>query len=65
MTSVEAVAQAEEFAARVVALRDRLAPRFPEIDPGDLMLIISSLLRPPGARRHMFLRPLRPGVYVF
>ncbi len=54
----------EAFADRVREARDRLAPRLPEIDPGDLLLILQSLLRPPGWERRFFLRSLRPGVYV-
>lgn len=54
----------EDFIRRVEELRDRLAPRFPDIDPGDLLLIIKGLLRPPGPRRRMFLHKARPGSYV-
>jgi hypothetical protein len=35
------------------------------MDPGDLDLILSSLLRPFGSGRRFFLREVRPGVYVF
>lgn len=55
---------AEALAARVVALRDRLAPLVPDIDPGDLMLILESLLKPIGSGRRFLLREIRPGVYV-
>jgi hypothetical protein len=55
----------EQFAARLFALRDRLAPSLPDMDPGDLLLILQSLLRPPGSGKSYFLRPIRPGVYVF
>ncbi|HVK85375.1 MAG TPA: hypothetical protein VM513_14755 [Kofleriaceae bacterium] len=55
---------AEVLAARVVALRDRLAPHVPDIDPGDLMLILESLLKPIGSGRRFLLREIRPGVYV-
>lgn len=54
----------DEFAARLEAARDLLAPRFPDMDPGDLLLILESLLRPPGWDRHFLLRPLRPGVHA-
>jgi hypothetical protein len=56
--------EAEALAARVVALRDRIAPLLPDIDPGDLMLILESLLRPFGSGRRFLLREIRPGVYV-
>lgn len=52
------------FAARVIALRDRLAPSLPDIDPQDLLLIVQSLLRPFGSGRRFLLREVRPGVYV-
>ncbi|HET6202660.1 MAG TPA: hypothetical protein VFI25_07645 [Planctomycetota bacterium] len=54
----------EAFADRVREARDRLSPRLPEVDPGDLLLILQSLLRPPGWERRYFLRSVRPGVYV-
>ena len=56
--------QAEALAARVIALRDRLAPGLKDIDPGDLMLILESLLRPFGSGRRFLLQEIRPGVYV-
>jgi hypothetical protein len=54
----------DELIRRLVAARDRLAPRFPDVDPGDLLLILKALLRPQGSRRRYFLRRVRPGVYV-
>lgn len=54
----------EELREQTMALRDRLAPLLPEIDPGDLVLILQSLLRPIGSGRRFFLRTLRPGVYA-
>lgn len=59
-----ASAAAEQLVVKVTALRDRLAPRFPDMDPGDLMLIIESLLRPFGSGRRFLLSEVRPGVYV-
>ncbi|HEY5920145.1 MAG TPA: hypothetical protein VIV11_00685 [Kofleriaceae bacterium] len=56
--------EAEALAARVLALRDRIAPLVPDMDPGDLMLILESLLRPFGSGRRFLLKELRPGVYV-
>ena len=35
----------DEFAKRVRQARDRVAPRFPDIDPGDLLLIVESVLK--------------------
>jgi hypothetical protein len=55
----------DEFARRVMQARDRVAPRFPDIDPGDLLLIVESVLRPPSKNRRFFVRPLpRGGGYV-
>lgn len=64
MANMEPAENAGEFVERVVALRDRLAPRFPDIDPGDLLLIVKAIIRGPGTRRRMFLHKLRRGVYV-
>ncbi len=55
---------AEDFARRVLEIRDRVAPLVPDIDPGDLLLILQSLLRPFGSGRRFLLREVRPGVYV-
>lgn len=54
----------DSFAARVVELRDRIAPALPDIDPSDLLLIVQSLLRPFGSGRRFLLREIRPGIYV-
>jgi hypothetical protein len=45
--------------------RQRLAKLLPDIDPGDLDLILTSLARPFGSGRRFFLREIKPGVYVF
>ena len=42
----------------------RLAPQLPGLDPGDLRLIVRSLLLPP-ARRAVFLARRQDGRYVF
>ena len=54
----------QDLAARVFRARDRVAPGLPDMDPGDLLLIVESLLRPFGSGRRFFLREIRPGVYV-
>jgi hypothetical protein len=59
-----ASAAAEQLVAKVLAQRDRIAPLVPDLDPGDLMLIIESLLRPFGSGRRFLLSEVRPGVYV-
>lgn len=53
------------LAAEILRLRDHLAPRLPDVDPHDLILILHSLLRPPGSGRRIFLRRSRLGAYVF
>jgi hypothetical protein len=45
--------------------KKRLARLLPDIDPGDLDLILHSLARPFGSGRRFFLREIRPGVRVF
>jgi hypothetical protein len=42
----------------------RVAPQLPELDPGDLRLIVRGLLLPP-ARRAVFLTRRPDGRYVF
>ena len=54
----------QDLVARVFRARDRVAPDLPDMDPGDLLLIVESLLRPFGSGRRFFLREIRPGVYV-
>jgi hypothetical protein len=55
----------EEVLERVEELRARLAPRFPDMDPGDLHAILVALVQPWGMGRRFFIRQVRPGVYVF
>jgi hypothetical protein len=55
---------ADEFARALERERDRLAPRFPDMDPGDLLLILECLMRPREWGRHFLLREIRPGVYA-
>jgi hypothetical protein len=54
----------EALRERLVALHAKLAPRLPEIDPGDLLLILECLLRPVGSGRQLFLREIEPHVYA-
>jgi len=55
---------ADLLAARVREARVRLQPRLPEVDPGDLGLILACLFRPPE-RRQFFMRRDRKGRFVF
>jgi hypothetical protein len=52
------------FSARVLAVRDELAPLLPDIDPGDLLVILHSMLRPLGTGCRFLLREISPGVHV-
>jgi hypothetical protein len=49
----------------LAATKRRLQRLLPDMDPGDLDLILTSLLRPFGSGRRFFLREVRPGVRVF
>ncbi|HEY4188360.1 MAG TPA: hypothetical protein VGP07_25020 [Polyangia bacterium] len=54
----------ELFAQRVEREVARLSPRLPDVDPGDLVLIVQSLLRPLGSGRRFILRRVGSG-FVF
>lgn len=56
--------RAEEYGRRLRALRAKVAPKVPGIDPHDLDLILGCLLKPP-AKRLVFLRAGPAGGYVF
>ena len=53
-----------DLVSRIRAAQARVAPLVPDIDPGDLLLILQCLLSPPGSGRRFFLREIAPGVYV-
>jgi len=54
------------LASRVERLQKRLSPLFPNIDPHDLEMILTSLLRRPRERMQMmFLKKRKDGRYVF
>lgn len=57
----EASWDVDAYAAQVRETYEALAPLLPDIDPGDLLVIVSSVLRPFGTGRRFFLRPLAPG----
>ena len=50
---------------RVEEERSRLAALLPDIDPGDLHAILVAVFQPWGMGRRIFVRQIRPGVYVF
>jgi hypothetical protein len=54
----------ELLARRVDEACAALAPQLPQIDPGDLRMIVRSLLLPP-ARRAVFIHRRKDGRYVF
>ena|SRR5881398_1793414 len=54
----------DRFARAVRETCARLAPQLPQIDPGDLSLIVRTLLLPP-ARRPVFVARRKDGRYVF
>jgi hypothetical protein len=54
----------ERFARQVRDVCARLSPELPEIDPGDLRMIVRSLLLPPQ-RRAVFIARRKDGRYVF
>lgn len=52
-------------ADRLEEAKRRIAAQVADLDPGDVDLILRSILRPFGTGRRFFLRELRPGVFVF
>jgi len=54
----------DRLAGKIRDVCARLAPQLPQIDPGDLRLIVRCLLLPP-ARRAVFLMRRKDGRYVF
>lgn len=57
---------AEKRAREIERWHKVLAPKFPEIDPHDLDLIIAAQLRTPKERMQlMFLKKRKDGRYVF
>jgi hypothetical protein len=55
-TQRQGAEDSELFAERLEKEVARLAPRLPEIDPDDLVLIVQSVLRPLGSGRRSILR---------
>ena len=56
--------EADLLARKVAKVCARLGPQLPDLDPGDLRLIVRCLLLPP-ARRAVFLVRRKDGRYVF
>ena len=55
--------RAEALLRDMRALYEKLAPKCPEIDPGDLSLIVERMCRRPGSGRRFFIHPLPGGGY--
>ena len=55
----------EDLIQQVDAAKRRILPLVGGMDPGDLDLILMSLLRPFGSGRRFLLREIRPGIRVF
>jgi len=47
-----------EFTERILAEFARIAPHLPDVDPGNLLLILRSLMWPRDWERRYFLRPV-------
>jgi len=54
----------DRFARKIRDVCQQLAPQLPAVDPGDLRMIVRSLLLPP-ARRAVFIARRKDGRYVF
>ena len=54
----------DELVQKVLEARARVAPLVPDIDPGDLLLILEMYFRPFGSGLTFFQRELRPGCHV-
>jgi hypothetical protein len=54
----------DRFASQIRDVCLRLAPELPAVDPGDLRMIVRSLLLPP-VRRALFIARRKDGRYVF
>lgn len=60
------LSSSEKRARQIERWHKRLAPKFPDIAPYDLDLILAALLRTPKERMQiMFLKRRRDGRYVF
>lgn len=60
----ERCAEAEAFASHVRAVHAEMRKTLPDMDSGDLLLILEVLLRPFGSGQRFFLREIRSGVHV-
>lgn len=57
--------EVDRLVRRIRAAQQRLGPLLPDIDPGDLGLILERIFRLPGSGRSFFIRPNGRGGYVF
>ena len=56
--------ETQKWIAEINEWQKRLEPRFPDIDPHDLRMILRSLLQPPSVPRHWLLRKTKDARYV-
>ena len=55
----------ERLLRDVLAARERIADEVRDMDPGDVLLILQSMLRPMGTGKIFFLRRAGPNRHVF
>ena len=56
--------ETEAWVAQIDQWQAKLGPRFPDIDPHDLRMILRSLLQPKSVPRRWLLRKTTDGRYV-
>ncbi len=56
---------AKELVEKLEEARRKVAPKLPDMDPGDLVMILVSLLKPLGSGRRYFLHRTEDGRHVF
>ena len=57
-------AEVEHWLQEVETWHRRLEPRFPDIDPHDLRMILRSMFQPASVKRRWLLRKTKDGRYV-
>ena len=57
--------QQRDLIRQIRETQERLTPLLPDMDPGDLHLILERIFRPDGTDRRFFIREISPGRYGF
>ena len=57
-------AEIKDWLEKVEFWHRRLEPRFPDIDPHDLRMILRSMFQPPCVKRRWLLQKTKDGRYV-